>query len=330
MANIRERSGSPEIEADRKKVADMESQYNELIVDSGLAAAGAAPPPFGTAADVVSLGRSLFKGDWGGAALDALGFIPILGDGAKAGKIAAKVQKVTEALSKAKAALNTKVFATTRENAKKYWKELIAKRKQEKLDKEIGKCKTEECKKLAREKFENDKSMDVGRLPSSEKGKWVDKDGNPCPPGTGFYKPDEQKNPSLYAALKDHGKHEQGIPFKDGHPDFSGFPPLKDGKPIGDGGKPYQVEIDMRGKLAKDLGEDDDFTKSYDAFEKKYGREVTPDEDRFGVWHHEPDGVTMSFVDKRVHHAYRVKETGESNSGTAHSGGNSMWGDTDF
>ncbi|GAB7263297.1 hypothetical protein DZS_17760 [Dickeya ananatis] len=270
---------------------DMESQYNDLIVDSGLAAAGAAPPPFGTAADVVSLGRSLFKGDWGGAALDALGFIPILGDGAKAGKIAAKVEKVTAALSKAKAALNTKVFATTRENAKKYWKELIAKRKQEKLDKELGKCTTEECKKLAKEKFEKDKSMDPGRLPSSEKGSWVGPDGKPCPPGTGMYKPDPEKNKSLYEAVQRHGK--EGVPFKDGHPDFSGFPPLKDGKPIGDGGKPYQVEIDMSGVRTRD------FAASRSAYGEKYGEKFNMEYERVGTWHHEPDGVTMTLVDKK-------------------------------
>ncbi|MBP2847914.1 HNH endonuclease [Dickeya oryzae] len=321
MANIRSRSESPEIEADRKKVMDMESQYNDLIVDSGLAAAGAAPPPFGTAADVVSLGRSLFKGDWGGAALDALGFIPILGDGAKAGKIAAKVEKVTAALSKAKAALNTKVFATTRENAKKYWKELIAKRKQEKLDKELGKCKTEECKKLAKEKFEKDKSMDPGRLPYSEKGSWVGPDGKPCPPGTGMYKPDPEKNKSLYEVVTRHGK--EGVPFKDGHPDFSGFPPLKDGKPIGDGGKPYQVEIDMKGNGS-------DFSSARNAFSEKYGKKLPKDQERLGTWHHEPDGVTMSLVDKDIHTAYKNSETGSVNSGTPHVGGDSMWRSEDF
>ncbi|MGK4333951.1 HNH endonuclease [Lonsdalea quercina] len=319
MANIRARSESPEIEADRKKVLEMESQYSELIIDGGLAAAGAAPPPFGTAADVASLGRSLFKGDWSGAALDVLGLIPIAGDAAKAGKIAAKVEKVTEALSKAKAALNTKVFAATRKNAKKYWNELIAKRKKEKLDSELGKCKTEECKKLAREKFENDKSMDPGRLPSSDKGKWVDKDGNPCPPGTGIYKPDPEKNKSLYDAVQRHGK--EGIPFKDGHPDFSGFPPLKDGKPFGNGDKPYQVEIDMRGDRS-------DFTKAKSALNEKYGKKLAPDENDIGTWHHEPDGVTMSYVDIDIHTAYN--KAGKVNGGTPHKGGDSMWRSEDF
>lgn len=321
MSNIKKRSESPQIEADRKKVMEMESKFEDVMVDSGLAAAGVAPPPFGTAADVASLGRSLFKGDWGGAAMDAVGLIPILGDAAKGTKIAAKVADVTAALSKAKAALNTKLFASTRENAKKYWKELITKRKQEKLDKELGKCKTEECKKLAKERFEKDKSMDPGRLPSSEKGSWVGPDGKPCPAGTGMYKPNPEKNKSLYAVLKKHGK--EGIPFKDGHPDFSGFPPLKNGKPIGEGGKPYQVEIDMKGNKS-------DFKSAKEAYSEKYGKKWKTEDNDYGTWHHEPDGVKMSFVDKDIHTAYKNSETGAVNSGTPHVGGDSMWRSEDF
>lgn len=322
MSNIKKQSDTPEIEADRKKVMEMESQFDKAMMDSTLAAAGVAPPPFGTAADVVSLGRSLFTGDWGGAALDALGLIPIFGDAAKGTKIAAKVADVTAALSKAKAALNTKLFASTRENAKKYWNEIIKKNRAKNLDKELKKCTTEECKKLAKEKFEKDKSMDPGRLPSSEKGSWVGPDGKPCPKGTGLYKPDPKKNKSLYEAVKRHGK--EGVPFKDGHPDFSGFPPLKDGKPIGDRGKPYQVEIAMEGNAR-------DFKSAKNAYREKYGKDFDhANNDKVGTWHHEPDGVTMSFVDKDIHTAYKNVDTGMSNSGTAHAGGNSMLNSKDF
>ncbi|KGA35254.1 hypothetical protein KU74_01920 [Pectobacterium brasiliense] len=321
MANIRKQSDSPALEADRKKLAELESQYSELLVDGGLAVAGAIPPPAGTVADAAALGRSLYKLDWSGAALDALGFIPVIGDGIKGGKIAAKVEKLAEAVSAAKTALTKKIFTTTRKNAEKYWKELIAKRKKEKLDKELSNCKDEKCKKLAREKFENDKSMDPGRLPSSDKGKWVDKDGNPSPPGTGKYMPDPEKNPSLYAAVQRHGK--DGITFKDGHPDFSDFPPLKDGKVMGKDGKPYQVEVDMQGKKS-------DFTKAKNALKEKEDVTLTKADSEYGVWHHEPDGVTMSYVDKRVHHSFKDAETGTVNSGTPHKGGDSMWRSEDY
>lgn len=72
-----------------------------LGTDIGLAAGGMAPPPFGTAVDVVSLGRDLFKvasgtGSWWDVAFSAAGFIPIAGDGAKAGKIFAKAGKLAD------------------------------------------------------------------------------------------------------------------------------------------------------------------------------------------------------------------------------------------
>ncbi|EHD21393.1 MULTISPECIES: HNH endonuclease [Brenneria] len=188
---------------------------------------------------------------------------------------------------------------------------------------ELGKCKTEECKKLAREKFENDKSMDAGRLPSSEKGSWVGPDGKPCPPGTGMYKPDPEKNKSLYEAVKRHGK--EGVPFKDGHPDFSGFPPIKDGKPIADAsGKPYQVEIEMSSSRTRD------FAASRSAYGEKYGEKFNMEYERVGTWHHEPDGVNMTLVDKKVHTAFDDKELGRPNGGTPHPGGDSMWRSGDF
>ncbi|GKV94875.1 HNH endonuclease [Pectobacterium aroidearum] len=321
MANIRERSDSPALEADRKKLAELESQYGDLLVDGGLAVAGAIPPPAGTVADVTALGRSLYKLDWSGAALDVLGLIPVIGDGIKGGKIAAKTEKLAEAVSAAKTALTQKIFATTRKNAEKYWSELIEKRRKRKLDKAMSRCKTEECKNRAKEKFENE--MDPGRLPSDKKGSWVDANGNPVPRGTGFYRPDPEKNPSLYKALEKYGKEDVGVPFKDGHPDFSGFPPLKDGKQIGNDGKPYQVEIDMQGT-------ERDFSSAADALKEKHNVTLSPSERRAGTWHHEPDGVTMTFVDRDIHTSYKDLETGYVNSGTPHVGGDSMWRNEDF
>ncbi len=74
-----------------------------------LTAASMAPPPFGTAADVVSLGRSLWKGDWGGALLDVVGIIPLVGDGikgvSKGTQIAAKMKQVDIAIKAAKVRL---------------------------------------------------------------------------------------------------------------------------------------------------------------------------------------------------------------------------------
>jgi hypothetical protein len=69
------------------ELQQLNQKYGELAADAALAAGGALPPPFGTAADVLSLGKSLWTGDWGGALMDVVGFVPVLGDAAKLGKI---------------------------------------------------------------------------------------------------------------------------------------------------------------------------------------------------------------------------------------------------
>jgi len=71
------------IQKAEKELQQLETAYKELAADASLTAASMAPPPFGTAADVVSIGRSLWKGDWGGALLDVVGIIPIVGDAIK-------------------------------------------------------------------------------------------------------------------------------------------------------------------------------------------------------------------------------------------------------
>ncbi len=71
------------IQKAEKELQQLEMAYAELAADASLTAVSMAPPPFGTAADIVSLGRSLWKGDWGGALLDVVGIIPLVGDGIK-------------------------------------------------------------------------------------------------------------------------------------------------------------------------------------------------------------------------------------------------------
>lgn len=95
-----------------EELKQLEEQYKELATDAGLTAASMLPPPAGTAADIVSLGRSLLGGDWGGALLDVVGLIPVVGDtikGATKGtKIAAKMDEVEDAIKAARETLNKK------------------------------------------------------------------------------------------------------------------------------------------------------------------------------------------------------------------------------
>ncbi len=95
-----------------KELKQLEDQYKELAADAALTAASFAPPPFGTAADVVSIGKSLWSGDWGGALLDTVGLIPVVGDSIKGAtkgtKIAAKMDEVADAIKAARAKLAKK------------------------------------------------------------------------------------------------------------------------------------------------------------------------------------------------------------------------------
>lgn len=106
-------------------MGQLDKVYQDIAADATLTAASMAPPPFGTAADVVSIGRSLWTGDWGGALLDTVGLIPVVGDGikgvGKGTKIAAKLDKVADAIKAAKAVLARKKAAliTGRKNAAK-------------------------------------------------------------------------------------------------------------------------------------------------------------------------------------------------------------------
>jgi len=95
-----------------KELKQLEDKYKELAADAALTAASFAPPPFGTVADVVSIGKSVWSGDWGGALLDVVGLIPVVGDtikGATKGtKIAAKMDEVADAIKAARAKLAKK------------------------------------------------------------------------------------------------------------------------------------------------------------------------------------------------------------------------------
>jgi A nuclease of the HNH/ENDO VII superfamily with conserved WHH len=126
------------------QLGQLNAKYGEIAADGTLAAAGFLPPPAGTAADVVSLGRSLWKGDWGGALFDVIGLVPIAGDAAKAGKIANKLNDLRKSLDVANSAIG-KIFSKTKTAAAKYWDDLAKARKAD-YDKAIKSCTTKACR----------------------------------------------------------------------------------------------------------------------------------------------------------------------------------------
>lgn len=132
------------IQQAEKELAELESVYTELQADAALTAASMAPPPVGTVADVVSIGKSLWKGDWGGALFDIVGTIPIVGDGikgmAKGTKIANKMKDVGAALKAARVKLAAKKQALkkTPTNPKSNIQKSMADCGTQKCDKKIG------------------------------------------------------------------------------------------------------------------------------------------------------------------------------------------------
>ena len=158
-------------------------KYGDLALDAGLAAGGALPPPFGTAVDIVSLGKSLFTGDWGGALLDLVGLIPLFGDGAKAGKIANRLMDLRRALDAAANGLRN-AFKRTNDIAKKYWDDLI-KKNREAYEKAIKDCANKKCRDqkahLKGPQYNNTPKDGPNGSWSGERGDstWVPSDGSP-------------------------------------------------------------------------------------------------------------------------------------------------------
>jgi hypothetical protein len=317
MGKIRSRTSGandPAVAAAQRKVDGVNETLKELGIETAKLAASSSPIG-GQLVDGASAIANISAGNYGAAFLDGLGMVPVAGDflkgsirGVKIGRAAMKAKK---ALDVAKAALTrAKAFAKTRAAAKAYWKGIKGKR--DAIIKKYKGCKTAACAKKRDAELRG-----VTRLPKTG-GKWVDKNGNPVPAGSGYWKPDP--GTPLAETLKRYkdpatGKPVTGVPFKDGAPDFTGFPPKGMSKT-------HQVEIDMSGDSRADI------SAAQKALRDKGGPD-TRGSGQNGTWHHEPDGVTMSYVDKDVHTAYK-KADGSANPGTPHAGGDSMTRDPEF
>jgi hypothetical protein len=300
---------SPQVTAAQADVNRINQELFDLGVETAKLVASSSPVG-GQIVDGASAVANLAAGNWGAAFLDGLGMIPLGGDALKGAirgtKIAKALSRAQDALKAAEAALSrAKGLAKTRAAAKTYWDAL--KKKRDDIIKKYKGCKTEACAKAR-----DDELRAASRLPKSN-GKWVDKDGKPAPAGSGYWKPDEGSE--LHKTLSRHQDPVKGVPFEDGKPDFSGFPPKGMDKV-------HQVEIEMKGNSTSDI------TDAKNALIAKGGPD-TRGSGQPGTWHHEPNGTTMSYVDKDVHTAYQ-RADGTANPGTPHMGGDSMTRDPEF
>lgn len=151
------------------ELQQLNKKYGELAADTGLAGASMLPPPYGTAADLVSLGKSLWTGQWGNALFDAVGIVPLAGDLIKGGRIANKLNDFRKALDVASTGLN-RAFDSTKAAATRYWDD-IAKANKKAYQDALAKCNGS---RACREAAALEKGPQYANTPTSGKnGEWV-------------------------------------------------------------------------------------------------------------------------------------------------------------
>jgi A nuclease of the HNH/ENDO VII superfamily with conserved WHH len=243
---------------------DMSAKYGEFALDAGLAAGGALPPPFGTAADIASLGKSIYNLDGWGVVFDVIGFVPLLGDGIKGGRVVAKLADLGRVVDEAVAGL-AKTFNKTEEAAKAFW---ASKKNMEAYREALKRCNgTKECMDAAA----LNKGQQYAQTPKSgPHGNWSPPDG----------RGDGQWTPTPGSKLAEAIKPQTSITYENGFPNFDQF-------------SQGSVKIPQSGNSLKDMELADDL------FRKQTNQ---PDwaRDSGMTWHHKEDGTTMQLVPSAI------------------------------
>ena len=204
-------SADPGVARAQANLDSVQSQWVEIGKEAGLLVASSSPVG-GQVVDGISLASNLSAGNYGGALVDAIGFIPFGGDAVKGlirgSSIARRTKRINDALQAARSGLSrAQTFARRRMAAAQRWAG-IKRRRQEILDRykncRRGPCADERDELLRRE----------SRLPAKDKGDWVDENGNRVPAGQGLFKPKE--GTELHSALSRHQNPVRGIPYEDG------------------------------------------------------------------------------------------------------------------
>ncbi|MEL6476715.1 MAG: HNH endonuclease [Pseudomonadota bacterium] len=281
-------SGDAGVRAAQSARDGAQQVYIDLGIEAGLLVASTNPVG-GQIADGISLASNLAGGNYGAALVDGLGFIPFGGDALKGlirgNSIRRRMVQADRVLSAARTALSrAQTFARRRIASSQYWQG-IKRRRDQVLDR-FGTCNTQACRQA------RDAEMGrVSRLPDPNTGTWRNADGTPGVAGDGLFVPNDGTR--LHTALSAHPNGSQGIPFSNGQPDLSAFPPSGSAAP---GGGPFSVEIEQ--SLAGDRTAD----RAASWGQWRADNPGRPDP-QGGIWHHTGDGVTMQYVDQDIHGA---------------------------
>lgn len=220
------------------------------------------------ASDAVSFGMSVAEGDWVGAFLSGVSFVPYLGDTvAKPIKIV-RAAKTVAAIEREAAALAKQIAHFKNAGTRIAQRKMAAAAERARRAKEAGERYAAAAKCARCPKPSNRFGT---HLPST--GSWKGEAGN--------------------SRWVSDDKPPVSVDYREGYPDFSTSEPHSI-YPRGGG----SVEIEMKGN-------DTDFRAARDAMRQKLGdpkwpggRELAPDG---YTWHHNEDGATMQLVRKSVH-----------------------------
>lgn len=290
---------SRELELARNDLEMLNQRYGEIAKEAGWLAASSVPV-VGGFVDAASAIGNAWSGNWADAGLDLVGLIPVYGDGVKGVAKGSKIARYGAKLAEQVAAARKKVLALEEQGkkiaaARKYWSSKKGEA-YKKLEEELKKCTTKECRKKKIKDYEEGKFKNV---PNS--GKW---DG---PRGNSKWHP--EPGTEADKALKEYG--QDGINYRNGKPDFSPFV-KRDAN-----GRPMETPIsNMRGDHR---GADGDFGQARDAMEERYGSWNATKQEKGYTWHHNEDTSTMQLVDTRIH--------ASGQGGATHAGGASAVND---
>ena len=248
-----------------KSLADLTKSKEWQATKTAADVAGIADPT--PTSDAISLGMSLAEGDWVGAFLSGVSFVPYLGDAV------AKPVKIVRA-TKTIAGIERRAAALAKQIA--HYKSQAARFAQRKM------AAAAERARRAKEAGE--------RMAQAKKCKTCPKPSNPYGtqlPTTGSWKGDAGNS----RWTSDDGS--VSLDYKQGYPDFttSNPPSLYDKG----GGR---VEIEM-------AGDNSDMKAARDAMRQKLGDPKWPGHPGNApegyTWHHTEDGATMQLLRKDVH-----------------------------
>ena len=288
----------PSVVAAKRQLDGSQQVWIDLGVEAGLLVASSVPG-VGWAVDSVQLAANVASGNYGAAILDGIGFIPFGGDFIKGFLRGRRLRRAMRAADEALALARRGVerataFARRRMASAQHWAQ-IRLRRQDILD-DYPNCQREACRR------ERDARLgQVSNLPTN--GRWVDANGNPVPAGEGIFVPNSERARSALSQTTNPatGRPFKGVPYENGVPDFSHFPPPGHAAPRGGA---YSVEIDQALGPSPagrpNANRDADRGNAFAEFRNTYPDTPEP---AGGVWHHTQDGVTMQYVDRDVHTA---------------------------